>query len=67
MKPLLTWRQVSALVSLGELQTEEGHAQDAVETYLQVLGLREKDQSDEQPDEVADAHVQASIILTSSR
>lgn len=55
VKPLLC-RQVSALVSLGEVQTEEGHAQDAVETYLQVLAL----QNDS--DEVANAHVLASII-----
>lgn len=38
------------------MQTEEGHAQDAVETYLQVLAL----QNDS--DEVANAHVLASII-----
>lgn len=38
------------------MQTEEGYSDDAVQTYLQVLSLQE----DEDPDEVADAHVQAS-------
>ena len=63
--PLSMCHQVSALVSLGEVQTEEGHAQDAVETYLQVLALQKVEESDE----VANAHVQASIIdvLISSR
>lgn len=42
------------------MQTEEGYSDDAVETYLQVLALQE----DEDPDEVADAHVQASVYKT---
>lgn len=46
--------QVSTLVSLGQVQTEEGYSDDAVNTYLQILGLQE----DEDPDEVADAHFQ---------
>lgn len=46
-------------MSLGQVQTEEGYASDAVDTYLQVLSLQE----DEDPDEVADAHVQASGAL----
>lgn len=50
--------QISTLVSLGQVQTEEGYSDDAVETYLQVLSLQE----DEDPDEVADAHVQASGV-----
>ncbi len=41
-------------MSLGQVQTEEGYSDDAVETYLQILSLQE----DEDPDEVADAHVQ---------
>lgn len=53
--------QVSTLVSLGQVQTEEGYSDDAVETYLQVLSL----QQDEDPDEVADAHVQASGVRLS--
>ena len=40
------------------MQTEEGHAQDAVATYLQVLALQKVKESDE----AANAHVQASII-----
>ncbi|CAM9520511.1 unnamed protein product, partial [Ectocarpus sp. 13 AM-2016] len=54
--------KVSTLVSLGQVQTEEGYSDDAVETYLQVLSL----QQDEDPDEVADAHVQASVSLLDS-
>lgn len=46
--------QVSALVSLGQAQAEEGQAEDAVETFLEVLGLQEN----EEPDEVAEAHFQ---------
>ncbi|CAM9888718.1 unnamed protein product [Ectocarpus sp. 6 AP-2014] len=53
--------KVSTLVSLGQVQTEEGYSDDAVETYLQVLSL----QQDEDPDEVADAHVQASGVAMS--
>lgn len=49
-------------MSLGQVQTEEGYSSDAVETYLQVLLLQE----DEDPDEVADAHVQASGVYVSS-
>lgn len=55
--------QVSTLVSLGQVQTEEGYSDDAVETYLQVLSL----QQDEDPDEVADAHVQVSGVSTTLR
>lgn len=54
--------QVSTLVSLGQVQTEEGYSSDAVETYLRVLALQE----DEDSDEVADAHVQASGLRSSS-
>lgn len=42
------------------MQTEEGHPEDAVETYLRVLELQE----DEDPYDVADAHVQASTLFT---
>lgn len=45
---------MTTLVSLGQVQTEEGHPHDAVDTYLQVLRLQEH----EDPDEVADAHFQ---------
>lgn len=47
--------QVSTLVSLGQVQTDEGRPEDAVETYLQVLRLQEH----EDADEVAEAHLQA--------
>lgn len=50
--------QVLTLGSLGQVQTDEGYADDAVETYLQVLSLQEA----ADPDEVADAHVQASVV-----
>ncbi|CAM9436145.1 unnamed protein product, partial [Hapterophycus canaliculatus] len=46
--------KVLTLGSLGQVQTEEGYADEAVDTYLQVLSLQEA----EDPDEVADAHVQ---------
>lgn len=46
--------QISTLMSLGQVQTEEGYSDHAVDTYLQILSLQE----DEEPDEVADAHVQ---------
>lgn len=49
-------------MSLGQVQTEEGYSSDAVETYLQVLALQE----DEDPDEVADAHVQARGVRSST-
>lgn len=45
---------MSALVSLGQAQAEEGQAEDAVKTFLEVLGLQEN----EAPDEVAEAHFQ---------
>lgn len=45
---------MSALVSLGQAQAEEGQAEDAVETFLEVLGLQEN----EKPEEVAEAHFQ---------
>lgn len=44
---------------LGQVQTEEGHPHDAVDTYLQVLRLQEH----EDPDEVADAHFQVCGIV----
>lgn len=46
-------------MSLGQVQIEEGYSSDAVETYLRVLALQEG----EDPDEVADAHVQASLVV----
>lgn len=51
-------------MSLGEVQTEEGHTEDAVETYLQVLGLQLESVDEDPPDpfEVANAHVQASTV-----
>eukprot|EP00903_Cladosiphon_okamuranus_P019910 g18299.t1 len=54
--------KVSTLLSLGQVQTEEGYSSDAVETYLKVLSLQE----DEDPDEVADAHVQVAIGMLDS-
>ena len=42
------------MVSLGQAQAEEGQAEDAVKTFLEVLGLQEN----EEPDEVAEAHFQ---------
>lgn len=45
---------MTALLSLGQVQTEEGRPHDAVDTYRQVLRLQEH----EDPDEVADAHFQ---------
>lgn len=51
--------QISTLVSLGQVQTEEGYSDDAVETYLRVLSLQEE----EDPDEVADAHVQVKASM----
>lgn len=48
--------QVSTLASLGQVQTEEDQPDDAVKTYMQILHL----QAGEDPDEVADAHFQAS-------
>ncbi|CAM9188023.1 unnamed protein product [Scytosiphon promiscuus] len=53
--------KVLTLNSLGQVQTEEGFADEAVETYLQVLSLQEA----EDPDEIADAHVQASLVALS--
>lgn len=48
--------QVTTLLSLGQVQAEEGHRHDAVDTYFEVLRL----QQNEDADEVADAHFQAS-------
>lgn len=63
LTPIFGHAQISTLVSLGQVQTEEGYSDDAVDTYLQVLSLQE----DEDPDEVADAHVQVRGAFTGSR